>query len=60
MDFDIFLCGAPHKSLDGKTFESYEKWYEYLASISAEVKISKYGSTYVASNTISPEIEREN
>lgn len=57
--FDVFLCGAPHKSLDGKTFGSYQEWYEYLDSISHEVNISKFGSTYVASNTKSPEIERE-
>lgn len=57
--FDIFLCVAPHNSLNGKTFDSYEKWYEYLSSISSEVNISKFESTYVASNTSSPEIERE-
>lgn len=57
--FDVFLCGAPHKSLDGKTFKTYHEWYEYLASISSEVNISKFESTYVASNTKSLEIERE-
>ncbi len=57
--FDVFLCGAPHKSLNGKTFNSYHEWYDYLASISSEVNISKFGSTYVASNTKSPDIELE-
>ena len=49
--FDILLCGAPHKALNGSTFDDYEEWYEYLSSISTEVKISKFASNYVASNT---------
>ena len=57
--FDVFLCGAPHKSLDGKTFGSYEAWYEYLDSISADVNISKFGSTYVASNQKQADLEPE-
>lgn len=48
--FDILLCGAPHKSLDGKTFVSYEAWYEYLDSISSEVEVKKFGASYFASN----------
>lgn len=48
--FDILLCAAPHKSLDGKIFESYEKWYEYLNSISSEVQIKKFKTSYYASN----------
>ena len=48
--FDVLLCAAPHKSLDGKEFKNYEDWYEYLSSISAEVEIKKVGTSYYASN----------
>lgn len=57
--FDVFLCGTSHNALNGKKFNSYNEWYDYLASISNEVNISKYGSVYVASNTKIPEIEME-
>lgn len=49
--FDIFLCGTSHKALNGKSFNSYKEWYDYLASISSEVDITKFGSIYVASNS---------
>ncbi len=55
--FDILLCGAPHKGLNGKTFDSYEDWYEYLESISTEVQIRKFKTSYYASNEKQPEIE---
>ncbi len=48
--FDVVLCAAPHDSIDGRTFRTYEEWYEYLLSISAEVDIKKVGSSYIASN----------
>ncbi len=55
--FDILLCGAPHNSLDGKTFEKYEDWYEYLKSISSEVSIQRIQGGYVASNNPAPDLE---
>ena len=57
--FDVSLCGAPHKALNGKTFENYEAWYEYLASISKDVEICQVGSFYYATNSRTPDNERE-
>lgn len=48
--FDISLCASPHKSLDGRTFETYEQWYEHLAGISNEVSITKKDCGFVATN----------
>ena len=48
--FDVVLCAAPHDSMDGKKFRSYEEWYEYLLKISGEVDINKVGNSYIASN----------
>ena len=58
--FDVLLCAAPHDSLDGKKFRSYEEWYEYLLKISSEVDITKHGSSYIISNDPQPfhELER--
>ena len=57
--FDILLCGAPHQGLNGKTFSSYEDWYKYLESISSEVQIRKFKTSYYASNQRQLEIELE-
>lgn len=48
--FDVLLCAAPHDSLDGRKFRSYEEWYEYLLKISSDVDITKHGSSYIISN----------
>lgn len=48
--FDVSLCAAPHRALNGKTFRNYEEWYEYLLSISKEVDIKKYDNSYYATN----------
>lgn len=48
--FDVLLCAAPHDSIDGKSFRTYEEWYEYLLKISAEVGINEVGGSYIASN----------
>lgn len=48
--FNILLCAAPHDALNGRKFERYEDWYEYLASISTEVEITKVNEDYYASN----------
>ncbi len=48
--FDVLLCGSPHDSLDGKHFATYHDWFDYLASISAEVSINKVGGSYIATN----------
>ena len=48
--FDVVLCAAPHDSIDGRQFRSYEEWYEYLLKISDEVSISQVGNSYIASN----------
>ena len=57
--FDVLLCGAPHKALDGKTFSNYHEWYEYLNSISKDVEVKKFGSSYFASNTEFVGLEKE-
>jgi len=49
-EFAVALCGAPHNALNGKTFKSYEDWYDYLAKISREVKIQKEKNFYYATN----------
>lgn len=48
--FDIRLCTASHKSLDGKEFETYEEWYEHLAKISKDISILNENSGYIATN----------
>ncbi len=48
--FDILLCAAPHIALDGRTFRSYEEWYKHLESISSEVHIQEYGTSFIATN----------
>ena len=55
--FDIMLCAAPHKALNGRKFESYVDWYLYLSSISSEIDISKVGESYYASNVKYHDIE---
>lgn len=57
--FDVLLCGAPHKALNGKMFSTYSEWYEYLDSISSEVEVKKFGSSYYASNSNFKGLERE-
>ena len=53
--FEVLLCAAEHSALDGTTFKNYLEWYEHLKSISPEVKITKKGSSYFASNVNQPE-----
>lgn len=48
--FDINLCAAPHQSLNGKTFETYKEWYNYLSSISKEVSIIENDCGFIATN----------
>ena len=55
--FDISLCASPHKSLDGKTFKTYEEWYDYLSSISKKVSIVKNNCGFVATNSNELELE---
>lgn len=53
--FDLSLCVAPHKGLNGLTFGSFEEWYNYLKSISKEVSIFKRGNNFIATNSESLE-----
>lgn len=48
--FDILLCAAAHNALNGTKFNNYKDWYEYLSSISSEVKIKQDGNEYYATN----------
>ena len=48
--FDISLCATHHKPLENKKVRNQEEWYEYLQSISSEVKIKKVPGMYIASN----------
>ena len=50
--FDISLCAAPHKGLNGETFRTYTEWYKYLKSISKEVSIIEGDCGFVATNSI--------
>ena len=54
--FDVYLCAAPHRALNGKTFRTYMEWYEYLEKISNEVSIIKKDSGYIATNNQSLEM----
>ena len=49
--FDVNLCAAPHRSLNGKTFRTYEEWYNYLKNISKEVSIIEHDCGFVATNS---------
>ena len=53
--FDISLCAAPHKALNGKTFSTYKEWYEHLGNISQEVSIIEDDCGFVATNSESLE-----
>lgn len=48
--FDISLCAAPHKALNGEHFNSYLEWYNHLKNISKEVSIIKNKYGYIATN----------
>ncbi len=48
--FNISLCAAPHKSLEGKNFTTYQQWYKHLAQISREVAIEEQNFGVVATN----------
>lgn len=54
--FDVNLCVAPHKSLNGKTFRSYKEWYNYLTNISKEVHIIENNCGFIATNSKSIEL----
>lgn len=56
---DVLLCAAPHNSIDGRQFRTYEEWYEYLLSISSELDINQIGSSFIISNDPQMVIERE-
>ena len=55
--FDVLLCAAPHNALNGKIFRNYEEWYKYLESISSEVTIQEYGSSFIATNDPQKSVE---
>lgn len=48
--FDICLCAAPHKSLNGQCFKTYTEWYNYLKSISQELSIIEDDCGFIATN----------
>ena len=39
--FEISLCFAPHRALNGRNFNDYKEWHTYLDSISEDVHIEK-------------------
>lgn len=49
--FDVNLCAAPHRSLNGKTFRSYKEWYNHLTNISKEVSIIENDCGFIATNS---------
>lgn len=50
--FEIMLDDIPQKSLTGKEFVDCGYWYEYLMSISKEVKIKPHGDSFFATNNL--------
>ena len=55
--FDINLCAAPHKGIDGETFKTYKDWYNHLKSISESVSIIENDCGFVATNNDDLELE---
>lgn len=48
--FDVNLCAAPHKGLNGETFKTYKEWYKHLSNISQEVSIIENECGFIATN----------
>ncbi len=48
--FDVYLCAAPHKGLNGEIFNTYKEWYTHLKNISKEVSIVEYDGGFIATN----------
>lgn len=48
--FEINLCAAPHKGLNGETFRTYKQWYDYLLKISKEILIIENDCGFIATN----------
>ena len=48
--FEINLCAAPHKGLNGETFSTYKQWYDYLLKISKEILIIENDCGFIATN----------
>ena len=48
--FDVYLCGAPHKGLNGENFSTYKDWYNHLESISNDVLIIEHDGGFIATN----------
>lgn len=58
-NFDVLLCAAPHQSINGRKFRTYEEWYEYLSSISKDVDIVQdKNKSYHATNAKQNDFER--
>lgn len=48
--FEINLCAAPHKGLNGEIFSTYKEWYNHLSQISEEISIIENDCGFVATN----------
>lgn len=54
--FNVLLCYEAHKALNGTRFRTPEEWFEYLASISKEVKIERERNNFFATNVSEREL----
>ena len=48
--FEIALCYTAHKALVDCKIKTREDWYNYLKSISSEIKINRIEDNYIATN----------
>lgn len=48
--FDVYLCAASHKGLNGDMFNTYKEWYTHLKNISKEVCIVERDGGFIATN----------
>lgn len=48
--FEVILCYTVHKTLNNTKCKNIESWYNYLKSISNEVKINNVDNSFIATN----------
>lgn len=48
--FEVMLCYTVHKALDNTKCKTVDDWYNYLKSISSEVKINEADNSFIATN----------
>lgn len=57
--FAVLLCATNHSALNGKQFKTSKQWYKYLLSISENVDIVNYNGSFILTNTVCKENQKE-